>query len=172
MSLDTRFSSAVHLLIMVSESPEPKSSADIARSIGTNPSYVRKLSGSLKKAGLVSSRQGVPGLYLSRPADQISLLDIALAAMDTDAIHLFEIHKNPNDRCLVGRHIRPVLTGIFASLDEATRDLLVTQTLQNCIDRMREEIKEEQNAVSGSRTADDIKADDIKMEQNAAESES
>lgn len=49
MSLDTRFSGAVHMLIMISESEEPVSSQRIAKSMGTNASYVRKLAASLKK---------------------------------------------------------------------------------------------------------------------------
>ena len=49
---DTRFSSAVHLLILVSEAESPMSSAQIAESIGTNPSWVRRLATSLREAGI------------------------------------------------------------------------------------------------------------------------
>ncbi len=59
--MDTRFSVAVHVLILISESPEPMDSEKMARSVGTNASYIRKVLGSLKKADIVSSRRGSPG---------------------------------------------------------------------------------------------------------------
>lgn len=143
MSLDTRFSGAVHMLIMVSESEKPVSSQDIARSMGTNASYVRKLASSLKKADLIRSTQGVVGYHLTRPAHTITFLDIALASMEIDSIHMFEIHKNLNDKCVVGRYIQPVLTEEFAGLDAAMQETLKNQTLQDCIDKMRQKIEKE-----------------------------
>lgn len=145
MSLDTRFSMAIHFLIVISESKQPKSSADLARSIGTNPSHVRKLASSLKRAGLIESRKGVAGFQMVQPADKITFLDIARAAMDNDAIHMFEVHKNPNDRCLVGHYIQPVLTDVFSCLDEAAMNLLKEKTLQDCINDMRRTIAEDGN---------------------------
>lgn len=144
MSIDTRFSSALHFLILVSESLEPMSSAQIANSLGTNPSYVRKLATYLKKADLIESHQGVPGFSLKKPASEITFLEIMKATMDTDSFHLFEIHKNPNDACMVGSHIRPVLSNIFGQLDESAQDLLQHQSLQGCIDQMRHCIQQEQ----------------------------
>lgn len=29
-------------------------------------------------------------------------------------LHLLDIHQNPNDRCIVGYHIKSVLTDMFA----------------------------------------------------------
>ena len=46
----TKFSVAVHLLILVSEACEPLNSEQMAQSVGTNASYVRKILGLLKKA--------------------------------------------------------------------------------------------------------------------------
>ncbi len=54
---DTRLSSALHLLVLVSEAKTPMSSEQMAESMGTNASYVRKLAGLLRKAGIVQSRQ-------------------------------------------------------------------------------------------------------------------
>ncbi len=48
--MDTKFSVAVHALILISESPEPIDSEKMARSVGTNASYIRKILGLLKKA--------------------------------------------------------------------------------------------------------------------------
>ena len=48
--MDTKFSIAVHALILISESPNPISSDQMAQSVGTNASYIRKIPALLKKA--------------------------------------------------------------------------------------------------------------------------
>ena len=53
--MDTRFSSAIHTLIMIAGSEEPITSERIAESVGTNASYIRKVTGLLKKKGISSS---------------------------------------------------------------------------------------------------------------------
>lgn len=143
--MDTRFSSALHFLILVSESAAPMSSIQIAKSIGTNPSYVRKLSVRLKKANLIESHQGVAGFSLKKPATDITFLEIMKAVLEEDSFHLFEIHKNPNDACIIGAHIQPVLSNIFAGLDQSAQELLQSQTLQSCIDQMVWQIEQEQH---------------------------
>ena len=52
-NMDTKFSVAVHVLILISESPPPINSDQMALSVGTNASYVRKILALLKKAGIV-----------------------------------------------------------------------------------------------------------------------
>lgn len=145
MNIDTRFSSALHFLILVSESETPMSSMQIATSIGTNPSYVRKLATRLKKANLIESHQGISGFSLKKPASDITFLEIMKAVLEKDSFHLFEIHKNPNDTCIVGSHIKPVLSNIFAGLDQSAQELLQSQTLQSCIDQMAWQIEQEQH---------------------------
>ena len=43
--MDTRFSSAIHMLILISEAETPMTSEEIAASVGTNASYIRKVTG-------------------------------------------------------------------------------------------------------------------------------
>ena len=62
--MDTKFSVAVHILILISESPPPINSDQIAMSVGTNASYVRKILALLKKAGIVHGHQGISGYSL------------------------------------------------------------------------------------------------------------
>lgn len=134
---DTRFSSALHLLVLVSEAEKPMSSDQMAKSMGTNASYVRKLSGSLRKAGIVQSRKGSAGLRLVPDASELTLLDVYLAACETDHVELFEVHHNPSDQCIVGRHIAPVLGDMFGELEEEAARELRSRTLTDCIAALR-----------------------------------
>ena len=50
--MDTKFSVATHILILISEADKDINSRDIAESVGTNASYIRKICALLKKANV------------------------------------------------------------------------------------------------------------------------
>ena len=62
--MDTRFSSAIHALILIAGADTPMTSDEIAVSVGTNASYIRRITGLLKKQGIIDSRQGISGFRL------------------------------------------------------------------------------------------------------------
>ena len=140
--MDTKFSSAIHSLIMISEAETPVNSEQIARSVGTNASYIRKLTTRLSKAGMVEGKKGISGFTLNKPKDKITLLDIYKAVMETERLHLFDIHQNPNDECVVGHNIEPVLSGMFIDMEKQIEAKLEAMTLADCIKIMRKRIKE------------------------------
>ena len=139
--MDTKFSSSIHTLILISESETPMNSDQIAESVGTNASYIRKLTTRLSKAGIIGGHRGVSGFRLVREPEDISLLDIYKAVMETDRLHLFDLHQNPNDTCIVGRNIRPVLGGMFRDMEESVENKLHGMTLADCIENMQEYIQ-------------------------------
>ena len=51
-----------------------------------------------------------------------------------------DVHQNPNDQCVVGRHIRPVLIGMFEDMEEVFARSLENKTLADCIDDIRKRI--------------------------------
>lgn len=138
--MDTKFSVAVHVLILISESPDPLNSDQMAGSVGTNASYIRKILALLKKSGMIDSHRGVSGYSLTTTPEQITLLWIYQAVMEETKIHLLDIHQNSNDKCVVGRHIGPVLTGMFEDMEEAFARLLSQKTLADCITEIRTEM--------------------------------
>lgn len=138
--MDTKFSVAVHTLILISESPHPMNSDQMAKSIGTNASYIRKILALLKKAGIIDSHRGASGYTLTTVSDQLTLLRIYQAVTEEPKIHLLDVHQNPNDQCAVGRHIKPVLTGMFESMEEAFAGTLAEKTLADCIAGIRKEM--------------------------------
>lgn len=135
--MDTRFSIAVHLMILVSEADEPMSSSSMARSVGTNPSFVRKVLGLLKGAQLIDSSQGKAGFSLRKPPGEITLFQIHQAVYGDGPLELFAIHKNSSDECVVGKLIRPTLEGVFSRASDEARASLSKTTLADCIDSMR-----------------------------------
>lgn len=139
--MDTKFSVAVHVLILVSESPSPMNSEKIAESAGTNASYIRKILSLLKKAGIVNGRRGVSGYSIAVSPQQLTLLQIYQAVTEETKVNILDIHRNPNDKCIVGRYIQPVLSDIFADMEAVFAKSLSDKTLADCIDEIRKRIK-------------------------------
>ena len=140
--MDTKFSVAVHILILISEAPNPLNSDQIAGSVGTNASYIRKILSLLKKSGMIHSHRGVSGYELTTTPDRITLLAIYQAVMEEPQIHLLDIHQNPNDQCVVGRHIRPMLTKIFEEIEESFARELSQRTLADCTRAIRSKMSQ------------------------------
>lgn len=141
--MDTRFSSAIHTLIMIAGAETPMTSDQIAESVGTNASYIRKITGLLKKQGIIDSRQGISGFTLLVEPEELSLLNIYQAIAETEQVHVFDLHQNPNDECIVGRHIQPVLTDVFRGIEEKAEQELKNTTLADCMQKMKKEIDKE-----------------------------
>ena len=139
--MDTKFSVAVHVLILISESPPPINSDQMALSVGTNASYVRKILALLKKAGIVDGHRGISGCTLLFTPEQLTLLQIYQAVMEQPKPHLLDIHQNPNDRCVVGRHIMSVLTDMFGEVEYAFAHSLAEKTLADCIAEIRNKMQ-------------------------------
>ena len=125
------------MLILVSESPHPMTSDQMAESVGTNASYIRKILALLKKAGIVDGHRGVSGYSLLVAPDHLTLLRIYRAVTEDEQMHLLDIHQNPSDLCIVGRHIRPVLTELFAQVEDSFARSLAGKTLADCMDAIR-----------------------------------
>lgn len=139
--MDTKFSVAVHVLILISESPTPINSDQMAISVGTNASYVRKILALLKKDGIVDGHRGISGCKLMIAPEQLTLLRIYQAVMEEPRPQLLDIHQNPNDRCVVGRHIRPVLSDMFGEVEYAFAHSLAEKTLSDCIAEIRNKMQ-------------------------------
>lgn len=138
--MDTKFSVAVHILILISESPTPMNSDQMAKSVGTNASYVRKILALLKKSGIIDGHRGISCYKLTSSPDKITLLRIYQSVTEQQKVHILDIHQNPSDLCVVGRHIKPVLCGIFENLEDGFAQLLSQTTLEDCISAIKKKV--------------------------------
>lgn len=129
MSTSTRFAVAIHILTSLTlRSGQAVRSEDIAHSVNTNPTVVRRILGALAGAGLTRSRLGLGGgTQLARPAAQITLLDIYRAVEEPP---YFALHRTPpNPDCYIGHNITPVLEQEFDRLGQALEQSLMQTTM-------------------------------------------
>ncbi|EHI74696.1 transcriptional regulator [Streptococcus criceti] len=131
--MDTKFSVALHILTMISESKENLSSQALATSVGTNASYIRKVIALLKNAELITSHQGKVGYELTKNSADISLLDIYYATQEVAQVKLFQVHQHANLECPVGKHIEGAISPVFQQAENQLAQELADQSLADVI---------------------------------------
>ena len=129
MTVNTRFSVACHVLTLLElERGQVITSDIVARSVNTSPVVIRRLFCSLKAAELILVRPGTGGTSLSRPAEEITLLDV-YHAVGTERGALFRLHGETNPKCYIGRNIHDALSAPLLAADEAMKAALAQNTI-------------------------------------------
>lgn len=126
----------LHCLLWLGDAAAaPLSSRDLAELQGLSPTFLAKIFAKLEKAGIVRATEGVRGGYvLTRPADQISVLDVV------DAIEgrkpLFDCQEI-RGRCALFGEAPPswamrgtcAVHAVMLQAEKAMRDALAKQSL-------------------------------------------
>ncbi|MCG7378712.1 Rrf2 family transcriptional regulator [Paenibacillus sp. ACRSA] len=134
MSINTRFSVGIHILAFLEiNTGSSTSSENIAKSVNTNPAVIRKIMGMLKKADLIHVRPGIAGASLTRSISEITLFDICEAVNTEKDRELFNMHKNPDPDCNVGKYIEDTLEPIFGTAQRALEKTLQNVTIADII---------------------------------------
>ncbi|MCC6650957.1 MAG: Rrf2 family transcriptional regulator [Candidatus Eisenbacteria bacterium] len=132
---NVRFAVSVHVLALLAVTEGPCTSEFIAGSVSTNPVVIRRLLGTLQRAGLVIGRTGPRGGFLlARPARDIRL----------DQLHRLIAEGNvstashsPNFRCPVGRVVTDVVDRIGTRAEKAFLEALARETLADVVRDVR-----------------------------------
>lgn len=128
MSRSTRFSVAIHILVALALRKERLNSDELAWSIDTNPSMVRRILGSLGKAGLVVSQAGPSGgAEIAKDARRISLLDVlrAVELKPSSGVHA------PNPECPLGAVLDEPLCAVLGEAERASERVLAQKTIDD-----------------------------------------
>ncbi|MDD2956630.1 MAG: Rrf2 family transcriptional regulator [Oscillospiraceae bacterium] len=127
------FSLAVHGLIYLSHMDKTISSETLAKNICTNPARVRKVMAKLKKAGLLSAREGADGGYLFEgdPA-RITLAQVARALQFSFTAPAWRSGGVDMD-CLVASGMADIMDQVYSELDAACLSRLETVTLADIL---------------------------------------
>lgn len=130
MLSNTHFSLAVHVLSALAyNGGRVLGSEDLARTMGTNPSFLRGLIGELREAGLVETRLGKGGgATLARPAAAITLHDVYTAVESKPA--LTQHHCDASSPCPVARNMDALLVDLNDRLEGAVAAELGAITLE------------------------------------------
>ena len=137
---DVRFSSALKVMLLLGHAEEKGSpilnSTQLARSLDTNPSLVRKLMVPLVQDGLVTSIRGRSGgVRLGRSADQITLGEIYRSSIGDKP--LWAPRPEGPRECLVTNHSAEYFARLTDETEAAALDALAGRTLADSLDELR-----------------------------------
>jgi Rrf2 family transcriptional regulator, repressor of oqxAB len=137
---DTRFPTALQIVVTVAVNEAAgvrTTSPQLAASLDTNPSFVRKIVTTLSKSGILISSDGVSGgIRLARPAPDIKLLEIHGSVLPEQKA--WSARENIPTICSVTRNISAVSDQLSARADKAVAGVLEGVTVQDCIDRINQ----------------------------------
>lgn len=143
MKYPLRFGDTIHLLAAIQITREIAersgqdlgkllSSASIAQRLHTNPAYVRKIMGLAARGGLLTSERGRANPILTRPAAEITLLDIHGAVEGSQG--LLNLHMRTYLPCNTGRQIQFAIGAAYGEVQAAAEAAMAKITLQSIID--------------------------------------
>jgi Rrf2 family transcriptional repressor of oqxAB len=138
--LDVRFSSALKAMLLLGHGEEEGSpvlsSTQLARSLDTNPSLVRKLMVPLVRDGLVASIKGRSGgVRLGRPADRITLGEIYRSAIGDKP--LWAPRAEGPRECLVTNNSVEYFGRLTTEIEVAVLGARAGRTLADSLDELR-----------------------------------
>ena len=137
MATNTQFSIAVHLMIALGFKCEKQvTSSELAMSINTSPSFVRRILAKLSKANLVNTTTGKSGsCLLAKKPEDISLLEIYKAV---DAPQTFAIHDYPvQSQCRVSCNIEATMQKVLEKAQNSFEGTLGETSLAEVIADIR-----------------------------------
>jgi Rrf2 family protein len=134
---NVQFSVAAHIMTALGCAYRGEvTSSTLAESVNADATFVRKMVSKLAKAGLVVARRGKGGAcVLSRPPEEISLLDIYHAAQAplTFAIHTYPVEA----QCSISCNIKTVMNGVLEDAQKEFEKSLANHTLWDLVTGVR-----------------------------------
>ena len=133
MLSNTHFSIAIHVLSALAyHDGEVVGSDSLAKSVGTNPSFLRGLIGRLKEAGLVETQMGKGGgARLARKPEKITLRDVYLATECRPGLKAHEC--SDMSKCSVQAGMNTLLKDINTRVEKAVESELKRTTVADLI---------------------------------------
>ncbi|WP_066648768.1 RrF2 family transcriptional regulator [Christensenella timonensis] len=129
------FTIAVHALVYLNHKQEMLSSDELAKNVCTHPARIRKVMSKLKKAGLLTTKEGAVGGYAFRLDPKGVTLRMVSDALEEPLVAAGWRSGNADMKCLVASGMAAVMDGIYAGLDRACKERLGKITIAD-IDAM------------------------------------
>lgn len=135
MKTTKTFSDAIHILVFIEFFKNQQlSSNNIARSVNSDPTKIRRLMSNLRKSGIIYTRSGTASPSLLIPPSELSLLDIYNSILDSESI--FEADIDTNKQCVIGKNLPKVLTYKYQNIQQTIENDLKKTTLADIIREM------------------------------------
>jgi len=156
---DVRFPTALQIMLSLALAEKHStpwlSSAELAKSLGANPSFVRKLLVPIVQSKLLESQMGkAGGVRLARPASKITLREIYSAVVADTKI--WSPRTGIPHRCLVSSNIQGYFEDLVDDAQNAMLSTLGRRTLLQALAELekRESAKSKALPINNARGSD------------------
>ncbi len=140
--IDLRFPTALQIMLFLAVAdsndaagPSPTrgmTSAQLARGMGVQPSFIRRFLAPLAASGLIIATQGkAGGVRLARPSKQIGLHEIYRATIGDKKI--WQARSGGPQSCLVSSHTKPFFEHLANDAERAVLEVLGKRTLAESV---------------------------------------
>lgn len=146
MKADAKYTTAIHICLYLHFRGETLlSSKEIGESVATNPVVIRRITTSLRAAGILESVAGKQGgFYLTKKVEKISLWDIYLAVSNRELFNKPKV----NPECPVSRNLSQLVDAPFSAAELAMRPVLEKQTIGDLYGKLQDVLTSE-NQLAG-----------------------
>ena|SRR5438552_11881279 len=135
MAVSTQFSIAVHLMAGLGFTDcSEATSTDLAKSVNTSPSFVRRVLAKLSRANLIRTTTGKSGsCCLAKSPDQVSLLEIykAVGAPKAFSIHDYPVQNSCKVSCMIKESLDKVLDRVQHSMEVSLGDITLADVISD-----------------------------------------
>ncbi|MFD1670657.1 Rrf2 family transcriptional regulator [Agrilactobacillus yilanensis] len=129
---NTQFSDTIHVLAYIAYFQGKKiTSQEIASSLETSPSLIRKIMANLKRSQLLIPKQGPTKLALTRAPSEITLRDIYNSLGDIPP--LLNVDQNTSQKCPVGYAVPKILNHYYSEVQAAAEAKMAKISLQDIL---------------------------------------
>lgn len=118
------FALAVHALVYLNHKASILSSEELAKNVCTNPARVRKVMAKLKKAGLVSTKEGAQGGYFFELSPEDITLCRVKKALGEPLVSAAWRSGSVDMKCLIASGMADIMEGIYEKMDLACEEEL------------------------------------------------
>jgi Rrf2 family protein len=135
--VDTRFPVSLHIMVSLAyQEDELLSSDQLAKSLKTNATFIRKLVSKLVEADLIQSFRGKGGgIRLAKRPSEISLKDIYLASLEDKPL-LCTPKKPVIKACPVSCSMNGILSDLVDGIEISTQNYLAKMTLGDLLNKI------------------------------------
>ena len=127
--MTSEFAIAVHALVYLNHRQQTVSSEALASNVCTNPARVRKVMAKLKKAGIISTKEGLEGGYHFEKRLILRKFKAGMRRIEVDFVSASWKSGDKEMDCMIASGMAAIMDEIYADLDELCRKRLESITI-------------------------------------------
>lgn len=127
--MTSEFAIAVHALVYLNHCNDTISSETLASNVCTNPARIRKVMVKLKRAGIISTKEGLEGGYHFEQDSSHVNLRMVCDALGVKFVSASWRSGDEEKDCMIASGMAPIMDDIYKDLDELCRKRLESITI-------------------------------------------